>query len=90
MAWTGNNTNDDTDEDDVTPPSPSGRKRIRLSLKTPSDVAKELARLYKRAQTKQIDIADASRLANILSILSRILETSELEKRIAKLEGTGE
>lgn len=73
-------------------PSPSpapqeARKRIRLQ--SVGDVADELAKLYREARSKRLDVADASRLANMLSILSRILETSELEKRVAELEQRG-
>jgi hypothetical protein len=69
------------------PQSDSGRKRARL--KSVGDVAEELGKLYREARSKRLDVADASRLANMLSILSRILETSELEKRVAELEQRG-
>lgn len=62
-------------------------KRLRLPLKTANDVAAELARVYRRARSEELDAQTASRLANILQILARLIETSDLEKRIEALEG---
>ncbi|MGH8049082.1 MAG: hypothetical protein ACREPB_00305 [Arenimonas sp.] len=74
-------------ENDIAPPAPQSRARIKLQ--SVGDVSHELAKLYREARNKKIDVADASRLANMLSILSRILESSELEKRIEILERRG-
>jgi len=52
-------------------------------------VSHELAKLYREARAGKIETADASRLANMLSILSRILSDSELEARIEALEAKG-
>lgn len=68
---------------------PAGTKTTRAKLQTAGDVSSELAKLYREARNKKIDVSDASRLANILSILSRILGDTELEKRIEALEGRG-
>tara|TARA_B100000405_G_scaffold302449_1_gene265777 strand:+ start:974 stop:1258 length:285 start_codon:yes stop_codon:yes gene_type:complete len=70
--------------DDAPPPSPTGK---RVKLKTVGDVSREMAKLYREARNGKIDVSDASKLANMLSILSRILETSDLERRVEKLEG---
>ncbi|RYD50777.1 MAG: hypothetical protein EOP52_13165 [Sphingobacteriales bacterium] len=59
---------------------------MRVKLKTVGDVSHELAKLYREARVGKIDVADASRLANMLSILSRILTDTELESRIEALE----
>ncbi len=74
-------------EDGVEPPLP--KQYARAKLATPSDVSRELAKLYREARSGRIDVADASRLANMLSILSRILSDSELETRIEVLEQRG-
>jgi hypothetical protein len=58
----------------------------RAKLQTVSDVSHELAKLYREARSGKMDVADASRLANLLSILARILGDSEIEKRIEVLE----
>jgi hypothetical protein len=34
-----------------------------------------------------LDTSEASKLANILMLIARIMETSDLEERIARLEG---
>lgn len=69
---------------------PSGQElppsRLRLKLTTAEDCRRELARLYREARGKRLDVADASRLANILQLLSRLIETSDLESRILALE----
>lgn len=65
---------------------PPARKRLRLPLGKIDDVARELARLYRAARAGEMETSDASRLANILQILSRVLEGSDLEKRIEAIE----
>jgi hypothetical protein len=64
------------------PPAP----RLRLPLATAADVRRELARLYREGKAGQREAADVSRLANILAILGRLIETSDLEARLQKLE----
>ena len=68
------------------PPPP---KYNRAKLATLKDVRRELGKLYRDARNGRIDVADASRMANMLSILSRILIDSELEARVEKLENQG-
>ena len=64
-------------------PSP----RLRLKLATSQDVCRELARLYREGKSGQREVTDVSRLANVLQILGRLIETSDLEKRLDALEG---
>jgi hypothetical protein len=68
--------------------SPRGqrRKAFRAKLQTINDVQSQLARLYREARAGSIRVEDASRLANILAILGRMIGDSDLEKRIAELE----
>lgn len=68
-------------------PHPPKAKRVKLQ--TVGDVSHEMAKLYREARNGKIDVSDASKLANMLSILSRILETTDLEKRIEELESRG-
>jgi hypothetical protein len=70
-------------------PGPSRRKAFRAKLQSVGDCSSQLARLYREARAGLIKVEDASRLANILAILSRILSDSELEARIAALEAKG-
>lgn len=65
-------------------PDPPGR--LRLPLRTMDDVKAELARLYREGKAGRRDISDVSKLANVLSILGRLIEGVELAARIEKLE----
>ena len=60
--------------------------RARLPLKTAENVRAELARLYREGKTGRRDISDVSKLANVLQILGRMIETEDLESRVEKLE----
>lgn len=64
------------------PPSP----RVRLRLRTLDDVRAELARLYRDGKSGRRDVTEVSKLANVLSILGRLIEGSELESRVEHLE----
>jgi phage host-nuclease inhibitor protein Gam len=67
---------------------PAPPVRVRTRLQTIGDVERELARLYREAPAMKVDTQDASRLANLLFILSRLIEESDLEKRLDALERT--
>lgn len=58
----------------------------RARLRSVADVTAEVAKLYREARIGKVDTQDASRLANMLSIVARLLTDSELEARIAALE----
>jgi hypothetical protein len=60
--------------------------RLRLPLAAIEDVRRELARVYREAKSGRRDVQDASRLAHILSVLARLIEGADLERRIATLE----
>lgn len=66
---------------------PPGAKRYRAKLATVSDVNREIQRIYREARSSLIPVDHASKYANILSIIARIHEASNLEQRIAALEG---
>jgi hypothetical protein len=59
---------------------------VRCPLNTIEDVRAELARLYREGKGGKRDVTDVSRLANVLSILGRLIEGSEQERRIEALE----
>ncbi|MDR6857235.1 hypothetical protein [Variovorax guangxiensis] len=65
---------------------PAPPVRVRARLQTIDDVKRELAKVYREARAKKIDTQDASRLANLLFILSRLIEGSDLEARLDALE----
>lgn len=70
------------DENDDTPHA----LKVRVKLNTVADVQRELAKLYRLARSKQMDTSEASKLANILVMIARIMETSDLEARLSALE----
>ena len=61
--------------------------RLRLKLATIDDVKTELSRLYREGKAGTRDVAEVSKLANVLALLARMIEGSDLERRIAALEG---
>lgn len=65
---------------------PTRGKRLRLPLRSIKDVQNEMARLYRSAKAGDVAVTDASRLANILALLGRLIEGADLEDRIAALE----
>lgn len=67
------------------PPVQQRRSRVKLDLA--SDCRREAARQYRRAINGEIKIEDMSRLINALALISRMIEGSSLEDRIAVLEG---
>ena len=60
----------------------AGRKR----LKSIEDVRRYLANLINRTEAGKIDAGLSGKLGYLVSILVRVLEGSDLEKRIEKLE----
>lgn len=45
-----------------------------------------MGKLYREARAKRVDTQDASRMANMLSILGRLIEGSDLEARLDAVE----
>jgi hypothetical protein len=67
-----------------TPAAPAPRLRLRLN--SIDDVKKEMGRLYREGKAGKRDVGNVSRLANVLAIMGRLIEGSELEARIAAIE----
>ena len=55
-------------------------------LDTADRVRRELARVYKDARCRRIEAGDASKLASVLGLIVRIVETSDIERRLAEIE----
>lgn len=51
-----------------------------------NSVRQEMARVYREARRGEISEQKAGRLCYILSLIARIIEGSDLEQRVAKLE----
>ena len=67
-------------------PHPPAPRRVRCPLRSQSEIADELARLYRRARAGEVDAQTAGRLAYILRLLSKVREVGDLEQRIEQLE----
>src|SRR5688500_7543745 len=61
-------------------------RRSRARLDTLVRVRRELTRIYTAARDGERDVADASKLGNLLGLLGRMIEGGELERRIEALE----
>jgi hypothetical protein len=59
----------------------------RIRLQTLSDVAKEIKKLYRESRAGTLALSDATKLAYLLNMLAGILTASDLETRLAALEG---
>jgi len=81
MAWTSQKPQETAPADAT--PTP---RRYRCRLDSVGDVKRELAKLYRESRSQMIPIESASKLAHVLSTLSRTIEGSLLEDRIDALE----
>ena len=70
----------------LTAPEDRGPPRVG-ALARIGEVRHEAARLYRAARRGEVEAADASKLANVLSLIVRCLEGGELEQRMAAIEG---
>jgi hypothetical protein len=84
-SWTAHPPQASANGGYATQPPPQVRS-VRAKLKTVSDCSHQLAVLYREARSGKLDVSDASKLANILYILSRTLTDSEIESRLESLE----
>ena len=61
--------------------------RYRCKLNTMSDVKSEMAKVYREARSGLVDVQDATKLTWCLQAVAKVIEGSDLEKRIEILEG---
>ncbi len=60
----------------------------RYRLGTMGGIRRELSQVYKLARSGELELQDATKLAYLLSTLSKISEAELLEDRLARLEHT--
>lgn len=60
--------------------------RLRLPLRTIEEVKREMAALYREGKAGRRGVAEVSRLGNLLALLARAIEGSELAARLEALE----
>ncbi len=66
--------------------SPEINRHPTPRLGTAAEVRMEMARLYRDARGGQIEMADATKLAYILTQLATLMRIDDLEQRTAALE----
>jgi hypothetical protein len=66
-------------------PTPSRKPNVGR-LCTMNSVRQEMAKVYREARRGEKNTQEAGRLVYILSQIARIIEGSDLEQRVAKLE----
>ena len=69
----------------VVTPLPSPRRRGPV-LETLTDVRREMARVYRHMRHGRIDTQDATRMTYVLSQIAKIIQTAELDARVAAVE----
>lgn len=67
-----------------TPPPTS--RRVRCKLDSLTDIKREMSMVYRQARSEIIDPVSAAKLIWCLTSIAKIIEGSDLEKRIAALE----
>ncbi len=60
--------------------------RYRAKLDTMQDVRREMAKCYREARTGLVDVQDGTKLVWMLQAIGKVIEGSDLEKRIEILE----
>lgn len=66
--------------------SPEINRHPSPRLGTAAEVRMEMARLYRDARAGRVEVADATKLAHILTQLATIMRIDDLEQRTAALE----
>lgn len=62
-------------------PTPS-----KIKLNTLEDVRREMARVYREARDGIIDSSEAGRFAYILTGIGKLIEATDIEKRLSQME----
>ncbi len=65
---------------------PKKGQRYRAKLDTMQDVKREMAKVYREARSGIVDVQDATKLTWMLQAVGKVIESSDLEKRIEALE----
>ncbi|MDO9422858.1 MAG: hypothetical protein Q7T40_01530 [Methylobacter sp.] len=61
--------------------------RYRAKLDTMQDVKREMAKVYREARSGVVEVQDGTKLVWMLQAVAKVIEGSDLEKRIELLEG---
>ncbi|MBN8806653.1 MAG: hypothetical protein J0I47_00220 [Sphingomonas sp.] len=58
-------------------------------MDTATDVRREMQRIYRESRSQMISVDHASKWANMLSLIVRAIETTEIERRLDAIEARG-
>lgn len=58
----------------------------KIKLNNLEDVRREMARVYREARAGTMDASEAGRLAYILTGIGKLIEVTDLEKRLLQME----
>jgi hypothetical protein len=72
--------------DDSSDPTTPSEKRVRAPLRNVHEVRAELCKVYREARGQKLSVDHASKLTFILTQIAKVMETSDLQARIEKLE----
>ena len=59
---------------------------LTIHLKTADDVRLEMAKVYRDSRRGNINVSDGAKLVFMLGQIGKMIELSDIEKRIKKLE----
>ena len=60
--------------------------RYRAKLDTMQDVRREMAKVYRESRSGVVEVVDGTKLIWMLQAVGKVIESSDLEKRIEILE----
>ena len=60
--------------------------RYRCKLDTMQDVRREMAKVYRESRSEVVEVVDGTKLVWMLQAIGKVIESSDLEKRIEILE----
>ena len=62
------------------------RTPAKIKLNALEDVRREMASVYREARAGRMDTSEAGRLAYILTGIGKLIEATEIEKRLSQME----
>ena len=60
--------------------------RYRAKLDSMQDVRREMAKVYRESRSGVVEVVDGTKLVWMLQAVGKVIETSDLEKRLEILE----
>ena len=61
-------------------------RRCRAKLDTASDIRREMAKIYRETRSGLLDSAESTKLTWILASIQKVIESSDMEARMSRLE----